>query len=127
MLRLLREMFLLLVIVQLFLLLSIDDSYRELVYIGQLIYLFIPLWAFRTSKNRRFMKKSFQIYVIFCGLYNVFFALVLMAKHVQITPYFGANLLIKSILLMIGLVSIYQYKNWSRLFFSYINQRHLKM
>ncbi|PTX12790.1 hypothetical protein C8N37_102491 [Sphingobacterium faecium] len=127
MLRLLRAMFLLLLIVQLFLLFSMDDSYRELVYIGQLIYVFIPLWAFVAPKNRKFLKKSFQIYVIFCGLYYVFFALVLMAKHVQITPYFGANLLVKSILLMIGLVSIYQYKNWSRLFFSYINQRNLKM
>lgn len=127
MLRLLRAMFLLLLIVQLFLLFSMDDSYRELVYIGPLIYLLIPLWSFITTKNRRILKNIFQIYVIFCGLYNVFFALVLMANHVQITPYFGANLLVKSILLMIGLVSIYQSKNWSRLFFSYINQRHLKV
>lgn len=124
MLRLLKAMFLLLLIAQLFLLFSIDDSPRQLIYISQFIYLLLPFWALVKTKNQRILKKTFQIYMIICGLYYVFFAWVLMAKHVQITPYFGANLFVKSILLMIGLASIYQYRNWSRLFFIHINQRH---
>lgn len=127
MLHLLRAMFFLLLLAQLFLLFSIDDSYRQLVYMSQLIYLVLPFWGLIATKKYRNLKYYFQIYIILCGLYYIFFALVLLAKHVQITPYFGANLLVKAILLMVGLVSIYQYKNWSTLFFRYINRRRIKV
>ena len=127
MLRLLKAMFLLLFIAQLFLLFSMDNSIRQLIYISQFIYLLIPFWILIKTKNQRFLRKAFQIYLIICGLYYMFFALILMAKHVQITPYFGVNLFVKSILLLIGLATIYQYKNWSRLYFSHINKRNVKV
>ena len=127
MLRLLKAMLILLFIVQLFLLLSNDDSYTQLIYISQLLYLLIPIWALIGIKNRGVQKSAFQIYVIICGLYYVFFALLLMAKRVEITSYFAVNMFVKSVLLMIGLVTIYQCKNWSRLFFKYINQKRIKV
>lgn|GEM_PF-928231 len=117
--------FVLLIIVQLFLIFSANETCVHIGLIVQLSYLLVPLMSVLLKRRMRLGQFVFKIYLILCGLFMIVSGSYLLATHIRITDYFMLGLAVKGLLLGLGVLVIFKYRELTMLYVNYF-QKNLK-
>ncbi|WP_270088582.1 hypothetical protein [Sphingobacterium sp. SYP-B4668] len=114
--------FVLLVIVQLFLIFSTNEICVHIGLIVQLSYLLVPLMSILLKRRMRLAQLIFKIYLIVCGLFMILSGSYLLATHIGITDYFMLGLAIKGLLMGLGVLVIFKYRELTMLYTHYFQK-----
>ncbi|EFK58287.1 hypothetical protein ACFU8T_18165 [Sphingobacterium spiritivorum] len=117
-----KTTFVILLLVQAFLIFS-DNEICFRTGLGILLsYLLIPIWNLLLKRGRKNMQILFKLYIIICGLFFIMSGAYLLATHIMITDYFMLSLAVKGLLMGIGVVIIFKYQELTEMYQAYLGR-----